>query len=164
MAATLKNQFWKYRNKHGRNKLFESPEALWEAACSYFEWCDNNPWMKNEALKGGEKAGKIIQIPTARPFTLRGLCLYLDCNEAYFRNFKNQEREESEDFITIIERIEDVIYTQKFEGAAIGVFNTNIIARDLGLTDKVDHTTKGEAIRSLQIEIIHTQDTGDKVA
>lgn len=35
-------------------------------------------------------------------------------------------------------RIDEIIYKQKFEGAAVGAFNANIIARDLGLADKKD--------------------------
>ena len=44
MAASKNNQFWKLRNKHGRDTLFSSPELLWSAACEYFDWCDENPW------------------------------------------------------------------------------------------------------------------------
>ena len=40
MAAPKGNQFWMLRSKHGRDKLFATPEALWEAACEYFQWCD----------------------------------------------------------------------------------------------------------------------------
>ena len=36
------------------------------------------------------------------------------------------------------------MYSQKFEGASAGIFNHAIIARDLGLTERFDHTTKGE--------------------
>lgn len=144
MAAPKKNAFWKQRTKHGRDKLFASPDLLWKAACDYFKWCDNNPWLKTEQLKKpviiktekGNEAVTIVEIPTARPYTLSGLCLYLGCDQSYFRAFKAQERNDAEDFITIITRIEEVIYTQKFEGAAVGVFNANIIARDLGLADK----------------------------
>lgn len=42
MAAPKGNQFWMLRSKHGRDKLFATPEALWEAACEYFQWCDEN--------------------------------------------------------------------------------------------------------------------------
>ena len=38
MAAPKGNQFWMLRSKHGRDKLFATPEALWEAACEYFQW------------------------------------------------------------------------------------------------------------------------------
>jgi len=150
MAAPEGNQFWKLRSKHGRDKLFATPELLWEAACEYFQWCDDNPWLKSEQVKmpgkgyedkeGNHIPPKLVtQIPTARPYTMQGLCNYLDCNTAYFRQFKAGIDDDGKDFSTIITRIEETVYQQKFEGAAVGAFNANIIARDLGLTDKTDN-------------------------
>ena len=80
-----------------------------------------------------------------RALTLQGLCLYLDCNTVYFTHF---EKDCSDDFNKVITRIREVIYKQKFEGAAAGFLNANIIARDLKLTDKteIDHTTGGESL------------------
>ena len=46
MGAPKGNQFWKLRSKHGRDKLFTTPELLWQAACEYFEWCENNPKIR----------------------------------------------------------------------------------------------------------------------
>ena len=43
-AAPKGNQFWKLRSKHGRDKLFATPDLLWEAACEYFAYCDKHPW------------------------------------------------------------------------------------------------------------------------
>ena len=40
------------------------------------------------------------------------------------------------DYMSVITRIEETIYNQKFTGAASGFLNPNIIARDLGLVDK----------------------------
>ena len=57
MAAPKGNQFWKIRSRHGRTKLFETPELLWEAATEYFEWCEANPWNKTE-FKGSEEEPK----------------------------------------------------------------------------------------------------------
>lgn len=113
------NQFWKLRSKHGRDKLFATSKLMWDAACEYFQWCDDNKWD-----------GKKI-----RPYTLTALCLYLDCNTQYFGEFKKNLPEDEEDFSVVIKRIEDIIYNQKFEGASVGDFNHNIIARDLGLKD-----------------------------
>jgi hypothetical protein len=138
MAAPKGNKFWKLRSKHERDKLFSSSELLWEAACKYFEWCDNNPWIKVDWV--GKDADK-VERPTQRPFTISGLSLYLDASEAYWRNFKVNENI-SEDFLTVITRVEEIIRTQKFEGAVVGAFNANIISRDLGLMDKkgLNHT------------------------
>lgn len=151
MAAPLGNQFWKIRSKHGRDMLFSSPELLWEAASEYFEWCEDNPLMDHEAKVvsngGGEGSSvEIVQIPKKRVFTLHGLCLYLGCNTDYFKHFRNQERAKREDFSPIMKAIEQTIYDQKYTGAASGLFNANIIARDLGLTDnqKIDQSNTGE--------------------
>ncbi|MDQ8202789.1 DNA-packaging protein [Pelagicoccus sp. SDUM812003] len=134
MSAPRGNEFWKSRSKHGRNFLFATPEKLWNAACEFFEWCDDNPWLKKD-FKG--KDCKEVDLPTQRPYTLSGLCFYLHCSESYFRQFKSEQtgKDHSEGFLTVIEDIEAVIYTQKFEGAVVGAFNANIIARELGLAD-----------------------------
>ena len=135
MAAPKNNQFWKLRSKHGRDKIFKTPELLWEAACEYFQWCDDNPWQKTETTIGTNK-NDIKVTPTERPYTLTGLAIYLDVSSSFWREFRKNEKL-SKDFMSVITRIEEIIYTQKFEGAAVGAFNSNIIARDLGLADKV---------------------------
>ena len=42
------NQFWKMRETHGRNPIFETPEQLWVAACEYFQWVENNPLLEEK--------------------------------------------------------------------------------------------------------------------
>lgn len=149
MAAPKGNTFWKIRSKHGRDKLFASPDLLLEAATEYFEWCDANPWYKSEAIKSGDSVGKIIKVPISRPYTISGLCIYLQASESYWRTFKIQES--SKDFLAVIEQIEETCKTQKFEGAAVGAFNANIIARDLGLTDKVEQRSMNYNYNSAEL-------------
>lgn len=136
MAAPKGNKFWELRSKHGRDKLFETPLLLWEAACEYFTWCEDCPLIATE-----HSAGKRVKLPKMRAFTMQGLCSYLDCGTAYFRNFKSEERAQSDGFKSVITRIEETVYNQKFTGAAAGFLNANIIARDLGLSDRQDITT-----------------------
>lgn len=140
MGAPKGNKFWELRSTHGRKRLFENAELLWEAACEYFEWCQDHPWSKVETTVRGENID-VKKIPTERPFTMTGLCLYLDCNTQYFSQFKKTLTAEDKDFSLVITRIEEIIYTHKFEGAAVGAFNANIIARDLGLKDKSEVET-----------------------
>jgi poly(A) polymerase Pap1 len=66
----------------------------------------------------------------------------LNCNEAYFRQFKASLPDDEIDFSTVITDIEKTIYTQKFQGASADLLNANIIARDLGLSDKTELTGK----------------------
>lgn len=133
MAAPKGNQFWKLRSKHGRDKLFSSPELLWQAACEYFEWCDKNPWKETKSKE--TKDGVFCEeSPTARPYTFSGLCFYLRCDESYFRKFSDDHEK---GFFTVINDIKSVIETQQFEGAVVGAFNANIIARKLGIKENV---------------------------
>jgi hypothetical protein len=139
MSAPKKNDFWKRRTKHGRDKLFASPELLWQAACEYFQYCEDNPLNEVKVFGTGKRAN----VPKMRAMTLSGLCLYLGCNEAYFRQFRSNLPQGEQGFSTVIDQIETVIYNQKFQGASAGLLNANIISRDLGLAERsnVDVTT-----------------------
>jgi hypothetical protein len=144
MAAPKGNQFWKLRSKHGRDKLFATPDLLWQAACEYFEWCDKHPWYKSEAIKNGKSVGEIVKIPTERPYSLMGFLVYIGTSPSYWYDFKAANHI---DFSCVISEIEKIIETQQFEGAAVGAFNANIISRKLGLIDKQNISTpEGEAI------------------
>lgn len=143
MPAPKGNQFWKLRNKHGRDKLFKSAELLWEAACEYFEWVDKNPLKEQKAFS--TKSGiQTTNLNLMRPYTITGLCLYLGCNQDYFNQFESNLSDKDKDFSGVITRIRETIYTQKFEGAACNLLNANIIARDLGLKDKQEHEHTGK--------------------
>lgn len=132
------NRIWEQRSKHGRDTLFKTPNLLWEAACEYFKWIDDNPSYKAEW-----KNNRIIGLPVRKPYTLQGLCGYLQCGTKYFNNFKITEAYKSNiDFQYIIEQIEETIYNQKFSGAAEGFFKENIIARSLGLKDNFQNDVK----------------------
>lgn len=137
MGAPAGNNFWELRSKHGRDRLFATPELLWEAATEYFQWCEANPLIEIDFT--GKDATR-VEKPKMRAFTMQGLCLYLDCNVGYFNDFeasiKGLQTQEAKDFSVILTRIKETVYNQKFTGAASGFLNANIIARDLGLVDK----------------------------
>lgn len=147
MAAPKGNRFWELRAKHGRDKLFATPELMWQACKEYFEWCEDNPLIEVDFV--GKDATQ-VEKPKMRAFTMQGLCLYLDCNTRYFNEFENNLKGKTEqiskDFSAIVTRVREIIYNQKFTGAAAGFLNPNIIARDLGLTDKADITSGGHKI------------------
>lgn len=143
MSAPLANQFWKNRSEHGRKLLFEDPDKLWEAAMKYFNWVDAHPWYSIETNKNAILAkDKLIKVPTVRPYTFSGLAIYLNASENYWHSFR-KNKDLSEDFLLIIERIDSIINTQQFEGAAVGAFNANIIARKQGLRENTA-VTDGE--------------------
>jgi hypothetical protein len=155
MGAPKGNQFWKQRSRHGRNVIFKTPEALFQVASEYFEWCDKHPLHRYEAVKGGDLAGTTVKVPISRPYTLAGMLIYMGTGEEYWRDFK-KSKTAKKGFSGVIEQIEQIIYTQKFEGAAVGLFKENIIARDLGIADKKEHTGGNGGPIKVQNEIKHT--------
>lgn len=132
MSAPEGNQFWKLRSKHGRDMIFSSPTILWEACVEYFESTDKRKWKKTE-VHGKDPSKFDIDLET--PYTWSGLYLFLSTNAETWRLYK-----EREDFIEITTRVQQIIYTQKFEGAVVGAFNAQIISRDLGLKEQTEST------------------------
>lgn len=132
MAAPKKNQFWKARTKHGRDKIFSSPESFWDACQEYFQWVEDNPLWEN---KVAQFQGGVIDMPVAkmRAMTKAGLCFFLGIDETTFNRWRDGA---DQDFCRVAREAEHVIYQQKFAGAAADLLNPNIIARDLGLVDK----------------------------
>lgn len=115
-----------------------SPELLWIEACEYFQKVDENPLYKSEMIRGGEKAGQVVKIATPRPYTWTGLEEHLfEMGIASSTiDYRYEEGPVREEFRTVVEAINTIIKRNKFDGAAAGLFNPMIIARDLGLTDK----------------------------
>ena len=142
MAATPGNQFWKVRTKHGRDKLFASPEILWDACCEYFQWVEENPLW---SLKVVQYQGAPVDLPEPkmRAMTISGMCLFLGIDHTTWRAWRTDK-----DFSTIVSEAESVIYNQKLSGAAADLLNANIIARELGLSDKRETEHSG----SIQLE------------
>ena len=140
------------RSKHGRDKLFASSDALWEACCEYFEWVEANPLYE---MKPFAYQGEVIQeaVPKMRAMTINGLCIFLDVEHETWRNWRDDK-----DFFGVITRAEQIIYEQKFTGAAADLLNPNIIARDLGLADKKDHqSSDGSMSPKTAIELSDAQ-------
>lgn len=130
MTAPKGNEFWKVRSKSGRNPIFKTPDALWKSASEWFEWVEANPLQEEKVFA---YQGEIVKttVNKMRAMTLQGLCIFLDISTQALRDYKSRE-----DFIGVINKIEEIIYNQKFVGASADQLNANIIARDLGLAEK----------------------------
>lgn len=136
MPAPKGNRFWEARSSHGRKPIFGSPEELWTACLEYFEWVEANPLYEAKAFSSGGKV-TVKNLPKMRAMTIDGLCIFLDISVQTWHDYAKREG-----FIEVTTRAEKVIRSQKFAGAAADLLNANIIARDLGLADKQEHTGK----------------------
>jgi len=136
MPAPKGNQFWKFRTKHGARKIFSDPAILWDECLNYFQWCEDHPLMAAEVVKF-QGIATLTEVPKMRAMTIKSLCYYLKISYEAWCVYRKDK-----DLMHVIHEAEQVIYDQKFTGAAAELLNANIIARDLGLVDKKDHVNR----------------------
>ncbi len=144
------NSFWKLRKRHGPSIPFSSPGELQKKAQSYIDLCtrrteDAAYWKKTEIH--GKNAQKCM-IQLYKPMSIEGLSQYLGISSRSFRRLR-----ESEEFSSICQRIEDLIFAYQYEGACVGAFSPAIVARKLGMKDKhkVSSELKIERITGMEI-------------
>ncbi len=125
------------RSSHGRKPIFADPVDLWNACVEYFEWVDANPLTEAQAFA---YQGKVKQeaIPKMRAMTIGGLCIFLDIDRTTWLSYQHKEG-----FSQVFVRVDEIIRDQKFAGAAAGLLNPVIIARDLGMVDKSEFSGAG---------------------
>jgi len=131
----VSNNFWNSSSSNtsanSHNTEYESPHALWKAAVEYFEFVDENPLSQNvHAFSQGSLVTDTVDRP--RAMSLMALCRFIGISRNQWKKIKEGKL----DFTPVCEKIEDVIYTQKWELAASEILNPNFIARDLGMGDK----------------------------
>lgn len=136
MPAPEGNQFWKQRSSHGRKPIFADPEQLWSACIEYFEWVEANPLKEAQAFAYQGQV-TVHELNKMRAMTIGALCIFLDIDRTTWAEYAKRD-----DFSPVTTRVEEIIRSQKFEGASAGLLNANIIARDLGLADKQELTGK----------------------
>lgn len=136
-GAPKGNQFWRARSSHGRKPTFETADALWDACVEYFQWVEDNP-LEAAELTTYQGISKVERVPKMRAMTITGLCIFLDIATCTWRSWAERKAKDK-DFLAVTTRVDEIIRTQKFEGASGGFLNPNIIARDLGLADITKH-------------------------
>lgn len=127
------DKIWDRINPNGRPRKFQSPKVLLETCIKYFEWVEAHP-IKAQKSFAYEGAGFSHEEDRMRAMTISGLCLFLGCTPQCWTDMRRREN-----FSEICAMVEQVIYEQKFAGAAAGVLNHSIIARELGLADTVNN-------------------------
>jgi hypothetical protein len=124
-----------WRNISNGAHPFTTSQELLAAAADYFQWCDNHPILEEDVAV---YQGDITRYTKnkIRPYTLKGMAVYLNVAVCKLERYKL----DLEGLASAMELIEQVIYTQKFEHAAVGLMNATFIARDIGLADKQEIT------------------------
>lgn len=115
----------------GRPRRFKSPKQLWDAFEEYKEWAALHPWNKLEAIKTGDLAGQLVELPTERPLTEWGFAVF--CKMSRVGLIEYCKRKEFSDIYT---RIKDEMSEQRISGGVAGAYNANLVARIDGITEK----------------------------
>ncbi len=157
MAAPKGNKFWEVRSSHGRKPIFASPDDLWSAACEYFQWVEDNPLWEDK-VTSFQGVNTHEPVAKMRAMTQAGLCLFLDIDRTTWEAYSKKE-----DFSSVTSRVEETIRSQKFAGAAADLLNANIIARDLGLTDKQEQKTTVDVSDPLAALLKQIAESGRKI-
>ena len=127
----------------GRGKYIESPDKLWEYFEDYVLHEVNNPMYKVEYVgRHGDKVDTPLQVP----ITFEGFEVYLSTKKIIedLGDYSMNKGDRYTEYATIIARIRKYCFAQNFKGAAVGLFNSNLIARKLGLMDNQQIELKGE--------------------
>lgn len=130
-----------WRKPVGAPPKFETAEELWAECLEYFKWCQDNPLQAEEIVRSKHGAER-ISVSKLRAYSITGLCAYLGMTTVTWYEWAKTKPE----FSNIILRAEETIRSQKFEGASAELLNPGFIARDLGMVDRKDVTTKDRAI------------------
>lgn len=121
-----------------KKKYIVTPDTLWVLFCEYIKHESDNPMYKVEYV--GRDGSKVLT-PLSVPITFEGFeCWLADAEHIndlgdYACNKDNRYAE----YATIITRIRKNCFANNFKGAAVGLFNANLIAKKLGLVERTEN-------------------------
>lgn len=161
------NQLWQtVKIRKGARALITDAGELWQKAIDYFNWCDHNPQYRPEAIKH-QGEGSTMDMSLGRPYSVDAFTIYCGVSRSYFRTRKAElgdkeaaktARPEELELLDMIHLIEDIIRTQRFDGAAVGIFKENLISRVDGYADNINQNNTGEIRQNI---VVRDQKTAD---
>lgn len=146
MAFQKGNKIWQQRQNPGKKRKFRTATALLNACIDYFEWIEANPLMEEQAFN---YQGDVTthDKPLMRAMTITGLCLHIGVTTKCWRQWRTKDNAKddktNDDWLTVVDYVEAVIWEQKFTGAAAGLLKENIISRELGLQERINQLHSG---------------------
>ena|SRR3990167_7925103 len=116
-------------------KNIETPELLWQLFEQYVAHEAKSPMFKVEYVG---KEGNKVNTPLQVPITFEGFECWVEDN-GYINDLGTYSANRDgryTDYVPIVSRIRNNCFSQNFKGAAVGLFNANLIAKKLGLIEK----------------------------
>lgn len=124
---------------HPRN--IDSPIQLWELFEEYQSKLETILVPQSHVKLG------VIHLEIKEPMSMEGFKDYcydeVGCIKRYIDGSLEINKEE---YVTIISRIKDRIFSHNLSRAAVGLYKENLIARQLGMTEKTDNKNENTNI------------------
>lgn len=99
---------------------------------AFNEWLEHiksQSFYRPELLKGGERAGDIIEVPIHKPLTIAGFCLFAGMSVQTFNTYCNKDLQKDTELLETSVRIREHIQDSQVSGAIAGHYNSNIVSR-----------------------------------
>lgn len=133
--------------RHAGPKLkISDPETLWRLACDYFEWVEENPIFEAQ-LVSYQGVSNLEPVPKARAMTWEGFATFCGMSTPNLLNYAHKE-----EFEEVMAVIKACIRDQKFTLAAAGLLNANLIGRDLGIGEVIDHRSSDGSMTPSRVD------------
>jgi len=135
--AETKNRFKQLVAKNFFKPKKYSPEQWKDIFIEYLADRGERVWNKKEPIKSGDHAGKLIDVPNQLPLTMESFCVFAGVTLQTFNNYEKMKGYEQ--YFGLTTRMRDIIESDQLDGATVGAYNPNIIARKLGLSEKIEN-------------------------
>ena len=119
-----------------KTKYIKTPEQLWELFEKYQESLQILKIPQSHVKLG------VVYLEVKEPMTFEGFECWLADNDIIqdLSHYSANTDSSYEAYRTIITRIRKNIYSHNFNRAAVGLYKENLIARQLGMADKVQES------------------------
>ena len=145
-----------------RGAQLNSIDECIEYVAEYMNFCEKNPFISYEVLKGGSMAGTKIDVEKKRAPSVGGFCLFIGWSIKDFQ--KNMERlekissenTEAETLLLGYYLIKELITTEMDESALAGMVDATYMAKLRGLRDLKDVTSNGKeaGTKAMQVNVL----------
>lgn len=154
----------------GRPRKFKSAEQLWDAFVRYTQWNDGNPITvynyQEAAMEGKGKttpdSQRRRQATLRRPMSLTAFRLHAGIKRDW-ATFKADYLVRGESFRGVINTIEDAVRQQMVDGALVGNYKENLVARLNGISDSIKQEVKADVKERKELSVQEAREYMNKL-
>ena len=136
------NQMYLFRLTDGKFKKY-TPQDWGLKLKEYFDYMSEKYWIKSEAIKSGDLAGTCMQVETKLPLSRKSLAVFAEISEDTLRNYASN-KEGYYDYFDLTTQALNIIDSNQIDGALIGAYNTNLVARLQGIKEQTENVNTNE--------------------